>query len=133
MKTINTNSNTSGILIGVNIFWAVIIFLLCTMPQEDIPNPHLNIPHLDKIVHLGMFFIMALLLKHLLKIKTNLSIKNIFVITLLGTCIYGGIIELLQHYFFNRGGDLLDLTADLFGGIFGYLAYSPIKRLIFHQ
>ena len=44
-------------LILANIIWILIIFILCAMPSEDIPDPHLDIPHLDKVIHFGMFFI----------------------------------------------------------------------------
>ena len=44
------------LLLFRNIIWALVIFVLCAMPSEDIPNPHWDIPHLDKVVHFGMFF-----------------------------------------------------------------------------
>lgn len=43
------------LLLFRNIIWALVIFVLCAMPSEDIPNPHWDIPHLDKVVHFGMF------------------------------------------------------------------------------
>ena len=97
-------------LILANIIWILIIFILCAMPSEDIPDPHLDIPHLDKVIHFGMFFILSLLI-------------------ILTAFIYGGLIEILQHYFFNRGGDVWDLAADIAGGIAGCLCYPVTKRI----
>ena len=45
------------IFVWANVIWFLIIFVLCALPGEDIPDPRLNIPHLDKVVHFGMFFI----------------------------------------------------------------------------
>ena len=44
------------IFVWANVIWFLIIFVLCALPGEDIPDPRLNIPHLDKVVHFGMFF-----------------------------------------------------------------------------
>ena len=45
------SSKLRHIFILANILWVVIIFILCAMPSDDIPDPHWNIPHLDKVVH----------------------------------------------------------------------------------
>lgn len=118
------------ILILANIIWISIIFILCAMPSEDIPDPHLNIPHLDKVVHFGMFFILALLISLPLKLHTAIPPKQIYTITILIAFVYGGLIEILQHYFFNRGGDVWDLTADIAGSIVGCLCH-PAAKCIF--
>ena len=44
------SSKLRHIFILANILWVVIIFILCAMPSDDIPDPHWNIPHLDKVV-----------------------------------------------------------------------------------
>lgn len=118
------------ILIGANIAWIVIIFVLCAMPKEDIPDPHLNIPHLDKVVHFGMFFILSLLLTYPLELHSSLSLKQIYLTAIGMSFAYGGLIEILQHYFFNRGGDVWDLLADIAGGIAGCLCYPLAKRIL---
>ena len=40
-------------LLWRNIIWAGVIFFLCAIPSDSIPDPKLNIPHLDKVVHFG--------------------------------------------------------------------------------
>lgn len=89
------------LLLFRNIIWALVIFVLCAMPSEDISNPHWDIPHLDKVVHFGMFFIMAVLLCSELGYQTNLTQRKIYLITVTISLIYGGVIEILQQYFFN--------------------------------
>ena len=96
-------------LLGRNIIWAGVIFFLCAIPSDSIPNPKLNIPHLDKVVHFGMFFIMS-------------------IFTIGFSFIYGGLIEVLQFKYFNRGGDWWDLFADVLGGVVGCLLYPAAKK-----
>ena len=84
-------------LLWRNIIWAGVIFFLCAIPSDSIPDPKLKIPHLDKVVHFGMFF-------------------------------YGGLIEVLQFKYFNRGGDWWDLFADVLGGVVGCLLYPTAKK-----
>lgn len=115
------------ILLIRNIIWAVVIFVLCALPSEDIPDPHLDIPHLDKVVHFGMFFILALLLCNELQYQTRFTWRKIYITTVCIAFIYGGVIELLQQYFFNRSGDVLDLLADVLGAIAGCLVYPLFK------
>lgn len=116
------------ILLFRNIIWALVIFVLCAIPGKDIPNPHWVFPHIDKIVHFGMFFVMAILLCSELEYQTRLSWRKIYLTTISIAFIYGEIIELLQEYFFNRSGDILDLLADVFGAIIGCLIYPYLKR-----
>lgn len=116
-----------------NIIWALIIFIFCAMPQKDIPDPHLNIPHLDKVVHFGMFFIMSLLLSFLLESQTDLRLKTIYTMAVSAAFLYGGLIEILQYHFFNRSGDVWDLLADIAGGIAGCLAHLLVKHVLCRQ
>lgn len=124
------NWNHKYVLSGANVLWILIIFILCAMPSEDIPDPHLDIPHLDKVVHFGMFFIMSLLLCYPLELHSSLSRKKIYTIAILVSFVYGGLIEILQHNFFNRGGDVWDLTADVAGGVAGCIFYPLFLQLL---
>lgn len=117
------------IFLGANILWFLIIFVLCALPGDDIPDPHLDIPHLDKVVHFGMFFIFSLLLVYPLERNTSLPLRLVFSIAVGVAFVYGGLLEILQYYFFNRSGDVWDLFADVLGGIGGCLCYPAIKRI----
>ncbi|MCM1030846.1 MAG: VanZ family protein [Oscillibacter sp.] len=118
------------VLLGRNIAWAAIIFVLCALPSENIPDPHLNIPHLDKVVHFGMFFIMAVLLCNELEYQTRFRLRKIYMITVSIAFLYGGTIEILQQYCFERSGDVWDLVADIFGAVIGCWIYPHLKRMI---
>lgn len=118
------------VLLSRNIIWAAIIFILCAMPSEHIPEPHLNIPHLDKAVHFGMFFIMAILLCNELEYQTRFDSRKIYTFTVLFAFLYGGAIEILQQHLFNRSGDIWDLFADILGAITGCWVYPQLKRIV---
>ena len=80
-------------LLWRNIIWAGVIFFLCAIPSDSIPDPKLNIPHLDKVVHFGMFFIMSIFLCSELRYQTRLSLRKIYLIAIGFSFIYGGLIE----------------------------------------
>lgn len=117
----------AGVLFVRNIIWAAVIFVLCALPAEDIPDPHIDIPHLDKVVHFGMFFILALLLCNELEYQTRFTLRKIYITTVCIAFLYGGLIEILQQHFFNRSGDILDLLADVTGAVIGCVVYPIVK------
>ena len=125
------SSKLRHIFILANILWVVIIFILCAMPSDDIPDPHWNIPHLDKVVHFGMYFVLSILLIFPLEEYSCLKLSRIYLIAILVALIYGGGIEILQANFFNRSGDVWDLVADVSGGIAGCLCYC--KKIHPHE
>lgn len=116
------------ILLWRNLLWAAIIFFLCAIPSSSIPDPKLNIPHLDKIVHFGMFFIMSIFICSEIRHQSKLSLRACYLIAIGFSLAYGGLIEILQYNYFRRGGDWWDLFADVLGGIAGSLLYLPAKR-----
>lgn len=122
----NLNKKYLPLLTGANLLWILVIFALCAMPPQDVPEPGIEIPHLDKVVHFGMFFIMSLLICYRFE---RPSLKSIYGIAIGFSFLYGGLIEILQHYFFNRGGDVLDLLADVAGGVAGCVLFPTVKKI----
>lgn len=118
-----------NLLLGVSFIWMAVIFILCTMPSQEIPNPGINLPHLDKVVHFGMFFILSLLMRQGFECWKYRNLKTIYVITIGVSLLYGGLIEILQYSFFNRGGDVWDLLADIAGAAAGCLLYPTARKL----
>jgi Predicted integral membrane protein len=107
--------------------WAILIFILCTMPSGGLPN--VRIPHFDKFAHFGIFFVQSVLLSLLFKFQTRSSYFQIILLSTLLAFAYGGFLEIIQSNFFNRNGDMYDLIADMLGGFFGAIAYPTILRL----
>jgi VanZ family protein len=107
--------------------WIFIIAYLCFVPSDEFKKVHITIPHFDKIVHWGMFFILGLFLVAL-KFKKQ---KNIYTVMLYTFAVsYGGIIEIIQTLFiYSRNGDIIDWIADI-AGIFSAVLifkYIPVK------
>lgn len=96
------------------------------------PHFYIDIPkiaHIDKLVHglmyMGLSFIFALDLK-----RDNRSFITIVVCSVLLSSVYGGIIELMQEYYFPpRTGEWLDWAADIVGAVVGYLCAALIVQL----
>ncbi|WP_372755181.1 VanZ family protein [Labilibaculum sp.] len=117
-------------LLWRNILWAIVIFVLCSIPGDDLPKTSIIvIPHFDKIVHFGLFFVMGIFLFAELSFQTKFKQITISAIILLLIAIYGSLIEYLQqNYFIHRSGDYWDLLADVFGGIMAIILYPRLKK-----
>ena len=115
------------ILLILCIVWTILIFVLCTMPTNDIPK--YRIPNMDKIAHFGFFFVQSVLLSLLLRYRTKRSYLDIIILSTFYSFFYGGLIEFLQNEFFDRTGDLYDLLADTLGGLCGATVYPVFFRL----
>ena len=113
-----------------NIIWAIIIFVLCSVPGDSLPQTSMiEIPYFDKMDHFGLFFIMGIFLIAELRYQTKLSRISIALITFLVIAIYGGAIEILQeHYFIGRSGDFWDLCADVAGGVTSVFMFPFLKK-----
>lgn len=119
-------------LILLNLFCALMILILCSIPGDDLPKtPAIQIPYFDKIAHFFMFFFMALFLTFSLHVLSNLTHRKIVLLSLLFTAIYGGLIEYLQQVFFvNRSGDCFDFMADVLGGLVAVFVFVLNKKRI---
>lgn len=101
------------IMIGLLIFTAT-----CLVQTDDIPQLPGTFAW-DKLVHFGMFFLLSFVnfidYYKLYNGKPQLF-KWIFWGFVLPV-IYGGIIEILQEYFFSRSGEWGDFIADFLGSL----------------
>ncbi len=77
------------------------------------------IPHVDKVVHILMYLTLsAVLMWDLYRDKCPMKRAIIWATVL--PMVYGGVIELLQEYYFPpRTGDIWDWLADIFGVFIG--------------
>lgn len=94
----------------------ILITTLSLMKTDSLNRGFLfNIPHLDKIVHIGMYFTLTFIL-----IIENGN-KNEVKLTLL-TVLFGGVMELSQLFFTTyRSGDYLDLLSNTLGSLLALL------------
>jgi VanZ family protein len=107
---------------GPAILWALFIFILCSIKLGGVSNSPMFFPGFDKLVHCGLFFVLVVFYCYgLLRQQSyqGFSYKKIILITIIAIT-YGGIIELLQRYFFTwRSGEWDDLFADAVGASMG--------------
>ena len=77
--------------------------------------PFLDIPHIDKVIHMGMYFILSF--SFLFEINNNsfyqtLRLKLLIVVLVLSIS-YGFTLEILQSFLFTeRSGDFYDFLAN---------------------
>jgi VanZ family protein len=114
--------------------WAVVILILLGLPASDIPDTSfINIPHLDKIIHSFLFFVLVFLLARgfVLQNKFIFINKFSFLSSLTLGIIYGGLTEILQgSVFASRSSDLFDFIFDVLGCCSGLLFFIFLKRRI---
>ncbi len=87
------------------------------MPVGDFEKPAiLDIPHLDKLVHFGMYFILTSALILDISKYFDYQTKTTFIIAGSISFITGGGVELIQKYLLSdRTGDILDMLANVLG------------------
>ncbi len=109
------------------LWWALVIFILCTASFGEAEKSHHFFPGFDKLVHCGLFFVFAVLCSAGLIKKYDASFFTLAtgIKIFAAAVLYGGTIELLQKYVFTwRDGDWADLFADSVGAgmaVFGTL------------
>lgn len=116
-----------------SILWAIIILLLCGAPSSEFPSMgFLNIPHLDKVVHFGLYVVFTLLLvseNNSLRLSGGITRKSAMIGFTLGV-VYGAIIEIMQLLVFtSRGAEIFDFLANLVGSITAILCYKLLNKL----
>ncbi|HBG42865.1 MAG TPA: hypothetical protein DDZ96_05180 [Porphyromonadaceae bacterium] len=102
------------------LFVGLIIFVgTCLLGSDDIPDMPNDIPW-DKLAHFGMFFLLsAVCLWDYFRLYNGKPSKRKWIFWgFLIPVLYGGAIELLQHYVFTqRSGEWGDFAADVIGSM----------------
>ncbi len=114
------------------IIWAGIIFFLILMPGQQFPELG-DLFSFDKLAHLGVFAILALLMiiglskqSRYPKLRAN-SIKFSIIISLT----YASILELGQELIPDRYANFYDMAFNTLGVLIGYLFFLIIYKLSF--
>lgn len=104
----------------LSVLWALIILILCLMPGKDLPS--VTLFEFDKIVHFGVYLILALLMYYGWKKQnsyTSLHERTVLKILLL-TFTYGFAVEVIQELFTaDRHFDIFDALANSAGAVAG--------------
>lgn len=113
------------------VLWTLLIFIGCFTPGKDIPK--VDVPLIDKWVHLVLFGGFTFLWLCSRPIRTTKALVSMFLIAVA----LGGFIEVMQGLltFLGRSMELMDAVADSIGGALGiglfclcaFFAKAPIK------
>jgi len=102
---------------------AIVIYLSFFTPPSDIFLS--KIPHFDKIVHFGIYFVMsgALWFEFLRNNRNNRKpMYHAWIGGFLAPVLFGGVVEILQEqYTVYRGGDWFDMIANTTGALLASL------------
>ena len=107
------------------ILWTLLIFILCLLPGEDLPE--VNIPMVDKWTHWVLFGVFAFLW---LCAAPSRKAKRLLLI--LGISIFvGWLVEEIQGTlsFLGRYQDNMDTLADSIGGLCGVLFFYVLSLI----
>lgn len=113
------------------IVWLVIITIISGYPGNHVPK--LPVWQFDKFVHSAIYLILTLCVLYAFHqqykdVKTRLN--TVAIIVMFGI-IYGGFMEIMQHYIFiNRSGNWYDFIANAVGAILGVFVYPFVIKLL---
>lgn len=115
-----------------SIILTLLIFGVSIMKSDNVlPSYLFGIEHLDKIVHLFMYFTLtsAILLEGYISKTITIRMSNLMI--LIFTILYGGILELIQGTSNNgRSFDFFDIMANSIGTICAYLIFVFYKNKV---
>ena len=105
------------------ILWAIFIFIMCSVKFSDnITHAPMFFAGFDKLVHCGFFLVLVVFYMYGFIRQQNLRYipYKQGVIVLVTVLFYGGLIEILQYYFFTwRSAEWGDFFADTIGALMG--------------
>ncbi len=113
------------------LIWLLAILILSSYPGNKIPAaPFFGF---DKVVHIGIYFILSLLMMFGFWVsnnKENLTFK-LMISTIVFGILFGGVMEICQHYIFiNRSGNWYDFIANSIGAISGVVLSPQLLELL---
>ena len=124
-----TGDRLKSFRFGSAVIWTVLILLLCWIPASYVQeiegkSPWFQIPDLDKVIHAGIFVVLAVLWRRLT------SSRRAIVAVVLGCFALGALTELGQLLpIVRRNAELYDLVTDCIGVIVG-VAIALLGRAV---
>jgi len=115
------------------LLWAFFIFVMCTIKLGRVPSAPIFFEGFDKLVHCGFFFVQVVFIAYgLIRGSNSYTFRyEQLIIPILLSLIYGGLIEILQNYFFTwRSGEWDDFFADTVGALMGAFSIFTVFKAL---
>jgi VanZ family protein len=87
-----------------------------------------RIPHIDKAVHAGMYFVLTLAI--IFENRKYLSTGRLILVAMLVPLVYGITMELLQMTTATRSGNILDAVFDFAGILLALLIWIAVRLTV---
>ena len=119
-----------------SLVWTVFILILCTAKMPDTSGSGFFFQGFDKMVHLGFFYVLTILLFYgKIQSQHNYSFRILTIFKIIGlTFFLGGSIELIQLNFFPyRSAEWWDLGADMIGVFMGVFSYILLHKSNYNE
>lgn len=106
------------------LIYCLLIFVQSSYPStERIPDW----PYIDKMLHFAAYALLgALFLRAFKTTKIKNNLKLVLILSVLLSSFYGVSDEIHQYFAPYRSADLMDVLADMLGGIMGVYIYQTI-------
>lgn len=110
------------------IVWAILITVFCLVQFKTVPLG--SVSHLDKVVHAFFYFVLTFLVQLNWRVsKLNWSYRTQAVVSVVGTILFGVLIEILQETCTaTRHADVLDVIANSIGALLSVFAFKLYVR-----
>ena len=107
------------------ILWAIVILVLSAMPGLNLRESWWDLVSMDKVGHFAVYGILTFLLLKGLPGHPRFFEKNVVVIALIISILYGILMEVMQFTFFPyRYFEYLDIIANIIGSFTGLLIFN---------
>jgi VanZ family protein len=111
--------------------WALFVLILCNMKMGEVSHSPRFFAGFDKLVHCGLFFVFTALVNYGIIKQTGKLTFFTAVKVLVTAIVFGGLIEILQLYWFTwRSGEWNDLFADTVGASMAIFSSLLIQAAI---
>ena len=122
---------------GWAILWTIFIFILCNIKMpDDKAGPELFFKGFDKMVHMGFFYVLTILLFYgKIRHQHSYSFRSLTILKIVVlTATLGGLIELVQWKFFTyRAAEWWDFGADMIGVFMAVFSYVLLHKSNYNE
>jgi VanZ family protein len=125
-----------GVKRNINAWLPVVGYCVLLFIQSSFASPKLlpTFPGMDKLLHFGAYGFLGMLFLRAFNLSNpRLRVRHLLFYSILLTALYGISDEVHQRFVVVRTADIMDATADAFGGGCGVILYYFCNRFNFYH